>query len=136
MSNIGDQLQAMVQAAAATAFENAVDAVYEQITVLQPPSRSGELADSMYRDDTVADETSFLAQVGNIAPQALFTDQGTSPHEIDGNPLLVFDWPEGYNGPGTYAFRHVSHPGNEGTNWFSGPTQAFADQLQQEFDNL
>lgn len=34
-----------------------------------------------------------------------FTDEGPAPHHIEGNPLLVFDWPE--KGLFPAVFRHV-----------------------------
>lgn len=36
---------------------------------------------------------------------------GTPKHDIPGNPLLAFFWEKGPEGPGTYFFTHVSHPG-------------------------
>lgn len=43
-------------------------------------------------------------------PHAIFVHRGTRPHPIDGNPLLVFDWPKA---GGTVFLRHVNHPGTK-----------------------
>ena len=58
--------------------------------------------------------------IAYLAEHASFTDEGTAPHRIDGNPLLSFYWADGPNGPGTYVFRFVNHPGTEGTHWWTG----------------
>ena len=45
---------------------------------------------------------------------ASFTDEGTEPHEIRGNPLLAFVW------DGQLVIVHsVQHPGTTGTQWWS-----------------
>lgn len=50
------------------------------------------------------------------APQGEWTDRGTAAHRINGRPLLVFFWPK----VGRVVFlRHVNHPGNKGSRWFS-----------------
>lgn len=52
-------------------------------------------------------------------PQAAFTDEGTDPHVIEGNPWLVFTGRDG-----TKVFVRspavVNHPGTPATGWFSG----------------
>lgn len=49
-------------------------------------------------------------QVGSADPVALWVHEGTVPHRIDGNPLLIFYWSK----MGTVvAFRHVNHPGTQ-----------------------
>lgn len=56
------------------------------------------------------------------APQAAFTDEGTRPHRIQGNPLLVFYWPRAGR---TVFLRHANHPGStKHKGWFSDATDA------------
>ncbi len=61
------------------------------------------------------------------APQALWTDEGTrGPYIIrPRNPggMLRFYWPRGFEGPGNYAFRYVTHPGIAAQHWFRKPMQ-------------
>jgi hypothetical protein len=73
--------------------------------------RSGELALSW--------ETEFFwspvhpsVSVRNTAPYAKYVHDGTQPHVIEGNPLLVFRWVE----RGGVIFRgpSVNHPGYRG----------------------
>lgn len=56
-------------------------------------------------------------QVGSVAfpvDHASYTDEGTDPHEIVGNPLLAFEW----NGA-TVIVHSVQHPGTRGTGWWT-----------------
>lgn len=55
------------------------------------------------------------------APQGEWTDAGTRPHQIRGNPLLVFFWPKVGR---TVAFPKVNHPGNPPQNWWSDVVNA------------
>lgn len=72
-------------------------------------------------------------------PQALFTDEGTDPHVIEGNPWLVFTGRDG-----TKVFirspRVVNHPGTPATGWFSGENgvtdERWAMFLEAEFGRL
>lgn len=78
---------------------------------VQPGSRRarqpGTLRDSIVvRVLSEADGPRF--QVGTADPVGLWVHEGTEPHTITGNPLLVFYWPK----VGTVvAFRQVNHPG-------------------------
>jgi len=55
-----------------------------------------------------------VASVAYTAEHASFTDEGTDPHPILGDPLLAFEW----NGR-LVIVRSVRHPGTEGTAWWS-----------------
>ncbi len=59
---------------------------------------------------------SFLGTIEYTVPQAEFTNDGTSPHMINGAPTLAFFWPKVGR---TVFFRSVQHPGNEAQRWFS-----------------
>lgn len=61
-------------------------------------------------------------EVGNSAPYFLYVVKGTKPHEIVGNPLLVFDWPAGGLHPA--VFRRVNHPGTRPNTFFVDAIQA------------
>lgn len=50
---------------------------------------------------------------------AEFTDKGTRPHKIRGNPLLAFRW----HGR-LVIVRSVNHPGTKGTRWWTNHTRA------------
>lgn len=83
------------------------------------PVDTGELRDSAYGPEI--NEEGLSATVGFTAPQADFTDQGVQPHEIRGvNGHLSFFWANGPNGPGQYTFDSVQHPGQAGSDWFTG----------------
>lgn len=69
--------------------------------------RPGTLRDSIVT--RVTEEGGEVAvYVGSNDPVALFVTEGTVPHRIEGNPLLVFYWPK--EGQVVY-FHHVNHPG-------------------------
>ncbi len=53
-------------------------------------------------------------RVSANTPQAVFTDQGTRPHRIEGNPVLRWF----VAGEARFA-RYVEHPGTTATHWFS-----------------
>jgi hypothetical protein len=68
----------------------------------------------------VVDSDGFQAwRVGFTAEYASYVDEGTGPHEIQGNPLLVFYW----QAAGKVVFlRSVQHPGTAATDWFTNGT--------------
>jgi hypothetical protein len=49
-------------------------------------------------------------EVGSADPVALWVHEGTEPHQIVGNPLLVFHWAKLGK---VVAFRQVNHPGTK-----------------------
>lgn len=80
------------------------------------PIDTGELRDSQVIEQTGDNEW----QVVYEAEHATFTDEGTAPHTIEGNPLLAFEW------EGELVIVHsVEHPGTTGTFWF---TDTFTDE--------
>jgi hypothetical protein len=50
-----------------------------------------------------------IVEVGSEDPVALWVHEGTQPHLIEGNPLLVFFWAKAGR---VVAFPRVNHPGN------------------------
>lgn len=50
-----------------------------------------------------------IVEVGSEDPVALWVHEGTQPHVITGNPLLVFFWEKAGR---VVAFPRVNHPGN------------------------
>ena len=54
-------------------------------------------------------------RISNPTPYASFVDKGTRPHEIRGNPLLVFFWAKVGR---VVAFPRVNHPGNIAYDFF------------------
>ena len=56
------------------------------------------------------------ATIRYTANHASFTDEGTAPHRIFGNPLLVFYWPK--VGKIMYLPR-VNHPGTAPQRWWT-----------------
>ncbi len=108
-----------VQRIAAEVLTDAANALMDDLMAEAPRGDTFELIDSAYGPEV--DEQGLTAKLGFDAPQADFTDQGTRPHDI--YPVhadaLTFYWENGYDGPGIYHFKHVNHPGQEGTGWFS-----------------
>lgn len=89
-----------------------------------PVGETGELRDS------VSAEASGGAPVVTVhieasSDHASYTDEGTPPHKIEGNPLLAFDWPKA----GKFMIVHsVNHPGTPAQRWFEEPMPGYLDQ--------
>lgn len=56
--------------------------------------------------------------VDSPAEQSSYTDEGTSAHKIEGNPLLAFEM-----GGSLVIVHSVNHPGNAAQHWFSQPME-------------
>lgn len=74
------------------------------------PERTGE----MRRGQEIRHLGGLRSEITYPAEYASFTDEGSEPHEIHGNPLLAFEW-EGQ----LVIVRSVHHPGTRGTRWWS-----------------
>lgn len=100
------------------AFElvSAASEVVLQETRAAAPVDTGRLRDSIELGPVVMAGDKVSVTIGSPLDYALFTDVGTRPHEITGNPLLAFEWPAA--GPGVFFFHSVQHPGTTGTDWF------------------
>jgi hypothetical protein len=117
-ARIGEALLAKLSEWGAEVLDQAVDELVHQLDQAVPHD-TGELANSL----TVRVQDSpptFGVEVSYSAPQAEWTEHGTSPHPIEGNPLLVFYWER----VGRVVFlRHVDHPGSDKhKGWFSTVT--------------
>ncbi len=65
---------------------------------------------------TFVDEFAASCTVFSAAPYAGYTDAGTVPHLIVGNPYLYFYWDR----VGKFmVLPYVNHPGTAGTQWFN-----------------
>lgn len=95
------------------AFSAAVDEM-ALFTRAESPVDTGETRQSVTTEITSGPP--FCSAVLEApTPQARYTDEGTGPHVIEGNPLLVFEW-QGR----TVFFRSVNHPGStKHVGWFS-----------------
>lgn len=75
---------------------------------------TGEMEASGHADLFTANDSEVSGAITYDAPQAAFTDEGTAPHVIEGNPLLAFNV-----GGLTIIVPRVDHPGYAGDQWFS-----------------
>ena len=82
-------------------------AVVEQELRNAAPERTGALKSSI-----MSHVGSNYAEVTVGVPYAVFVDQGSAPHIIQGEPLLVFE----KDGRSVFA-RKVNHPGNAGAHF-------------------
>ena len=82
------------------------------------PERTGNLkALTDVTPSTLVGEFVASGTVFSLAAYAGYTDAGTEPHIIQGNPLLYFYWDR----VGRFvALPYVNHPGTQGTQWFNG----------------
>jgi hypothetical protein len=73
------------------------------------PVKTGALRNSIsMQTGSVGGEVS--VSISASARHAMWVHEGTAPHSIHGNPLLVFYWPRVGR---TVFFRHVNHPGTK-----------------------
>jgi hypothetical protein len=100
----------------------------------QAPRKTGCLQDSIIkRPIEEAAGTLSITVISDTTPcsptrtsYSLFVHEGTQPHVIRGNPLLAFFWANGPNGPGTYYFASVNHPGTKANKFFTDNLAVFA----------
>lgn len=119
--------KARVETWARKVFREAVDSMGAKDT-RDVPRKSGDLAAT--RRLTV-DDANLRASVEYPGDLPNYLEDGTGPHRIDGNPLLVFDWPKA---GGVVYLRHVNHPGSrKHVGWFSDTWNDEAFGLFLEF---
>jgi hypothetical protein len=79
-----------------------------------PPGGSRARAPGTLRDSIVKrireDSQGPVVEVGSSDPVALWVHEGTQPHIINGNPLLVFFWAKAGR---VVALPRVNHPGTQ-----------------------
>lgn len=95
----------------------ALAAVLEE-TLEDAPEKTGNLkALTDVSPASLVGEFVASGTIFSLAPYAGYTDAGTEPHIIEGNPLLYFYWDR----IGQFmVLPYVNHPGTTGTRWFNG----------------
>jgi hypothetical protein len=98
--------------------EDAFQAATEEMVVFaraETPVDTGDTREAAHIEPGASSAPLLSATLVVDTPQARYTDEGTGPHVIEGNPLLVFEW-----GGRTVFFRSVNHPGStKHVGWFS-----------------
>lgn len=111
-------LSASVQEWVNEAAADAIDALGEELRELAPVGEGDHDGPRLNETLEVTVLTigggEFHGQIAFTAEHASYTDEGTDPHIIEGNPLLAFEW-EGR----LVIVRSVNHPGYAGTGWFT-----------------
>lgn len=101
-----------------TDLKKRATAVMQRAITTAPRGKTGQLANSFQvrqsRDVSGRFDSGY--EVINTSPHFIYVVKGTRPHEIVGNPLLVFDWPAGGLHPA--VFRRVNHPGTKANPFF------------------
>ena len=83
----------------------------------QVPVKTGELRSSQQVKASLSRGQVLSSTIEYPSDVASFLEDGTRPHLITGNPLLVFFWPRVGR---VVFFRHVNHPGStKRKGWFS-----------------
>ena len=110
--SLRDQLTARITQHAQDVVEAAQQQILDDLDEIVPVN-TGALRDSrIVREDTGPTNAGF--EVNYPLDYAEFTDTGTNPHEIRGNPLLAFDF-----GGSRVIVRSVQHPGTPATLWWT-----------------
>ena len=123
------QLIAQLEASAADAFAEAQDALID-VLVAAAPRKTGVLQES-FRATIGSSGTVITGTLVNNADYASYVDEGTRPHEIQGNPLLAF---EAFGM--TVIVHSVQHPGTDPDPfWTDNMTDdQWSFLLQEAFD--
>jgi hypothetical protein len=117
-----------VRAWAEEVFEEAVLDLASQLDETVPVGETTRLDGPALRDTQQVEVHGLQATIRYAAEHASYTDEGTPPHPIVGNPLLAFRI------DGELVIVHsVQHPGTPRTGWFSDTVteQAFAEALDR-----
>lgn len=105
---ISDRVQTMHEQAMRLTLAETIDAA---------PIRTGLLrANTDVTGTAMIGDFVALGTIFSLVPYAGFTDAGTEPHPIVGNPLLYFYWEKLGR---SVALPYVNHPGTAGTQWFN-----------------
>lgn len=88
-----------------------------QATVDAAPERTGALRQLIRADGpTMSGQVTAQGEIRCDADYAEWTDKGSDPHIIQGNPLLAFYWEKVGR---DMVLPFVNHPGTRGTQWFN-----------------
>lgn len=93
----------------------------EQDTQAAAPVRTGGLRSQIAAGPPVPAGDVLWVRIRSAAAYSSYVDEGTGPHPIEGNPLLVFFWPKVGE---VVFFRHVNHPGTTAREFFAEPMPA------------
>lgn len=130
-SRAGDELPDQLEEAVAVLSEQLEQALQDAAPVSKQVEGGGRtpggLRDSIRYD---LDGTSSLFFASEVA---WFVIGGTSPHTIQGNPLLHFYWQKQ---GGWVTFAHVQHPGTRPNDFRAGPMDEIADQADEQLGEL
>lgn len=104
MASLAEQLEPLVREWGRQVAQDAAELVFDASQALCPEDE-GTLRDSGSIEAT--GDLHYRISYDDVG----YTDEGPVAHRIEGNPLLVFDWPE--QGLFPAVFRHV--------DWVPGP---------------
>lgn len=112
-----------------------LNAVIDMIQDLksESPVLTGETRDSIdYEPINISDE-SISYRIVSPTPQGQWVEEGTSPHDIYGNPYLAW---VGSRGPVVINASRtpVHHPGTSPKPWFHPVTDRWNDYLRQNWN--
>ncbi len=116
---------------ATQAFVDAQQAFIE-LLIEAAPRKTGALAES-FRASVGSTGVVVTGEIWNTQQYASYVDEGTAPHEIQGNPLLAFDF-----GGTTVIVHSVQHPGTDPDPFWTDHVtdDQWAFLLQQSLDSL
>lgn len=98
--------------------EDAANAMGRDVQLSAPVGETGDLSRD-WEVQTSADSSGASATLTFTTEYASYQEEGTGPHQIDGNPLLAFNW----NGQ-TVIVHSVHHPGStKNVGWFSNKAE-------------
>lgn len=98
----------------------------------EPSSDGTTIVDSLEMIITSEGEQ-WSGELNFTSPHASYSDEGTEPHDIQGNPLLAFQW------QGSLVIVHsVHHPGTPRTGWFTDNVtdDAWTQQVSDALDTI
>ena len=127
MTADASRLRTALQAWQRRVFE---DAALGMLAGADVPVQSGETLQSGEVVGFVESQTSVSAVLSWPTPQAKWSNDGTRPHRIEGNPLLSFYWPAAGR---RVVVRSVNHPGNRPGRWVENSVtdQRWAEALDR-----
>lgn len=116
------ELQSSLRIWAEDVFDGAVDGMMNALDDVVPHGEDQGREGVRLAESRRVDRFGGLsAEIAYEADHASYTDEGTPPHKIEGNPLLAFHW----NGQ-LVIVHSVNHPGTAGTRWW---TNTFSDSI-------